>query len=227
MSRLPVKTKEDAIKLRCRGYSLKEIADNLHIAKSTSSLWTRNIKLGKGAQQRLKRKRLFGYYRASLTWRRKREEVTHKYYLSALELMDKINVDCNHSKLYCALLYWCEGGKSINKSAGVRFVNSDPVMIRTFLLLFRKSFKVEEKKFRVLMHLHSYHNEKKQKMFWSKLTDIPENHFNKTFFKANTEKRIRADYPGCIMLSYNDSKVLCEIQAIYRTFSEKMGASVN
>jgi orotate phosphoribosyltransferase-like protein len=54
MSKLPLEIKRKAIALRKRGYSVKEIAEKLHIAKSTSSLWVREIKLNKKAQQRLK-----------------------------------------------------------------------------------------------------------------------------------------------------------------------------
>ncbi len=221
MSRLPIETKEKAFDLRKKGYSVKEIADKLGIAKSTSSLWVRHIKLNKKAQERLKKRRLLPYYKAALRWQKKRAKRKQEYYFSALKIINKIKRDSNHYKVYCALLYWCEGGK--DATHGVRFVNSDPVLIQSFLKLFRSAFNVDEKKFRVLLHLHEYHNEERQKIFWANLTKIPKNQFHKTFYKFHTKKRIREGYPGCAAIYYNDCKIVRELQAIYKAFSKKMG----
>jgi len=188
MCRLPLEIKEKALNLRARGYSIKEIADKLDIARSTASLWVRYVKLNKKAQQRLKRRKLLGYYKTSLRWEKKRAEIEQQYKSVAFKTINKIEKDPIHSKIYCSLLYWCEGGKSYKE--GVRFVNSDPFLISTFLNLLRKSFKINERKFRVLMHLHDYHDEEKQRNFWSKLTEIPESQFLKSFYKKILRKEL-------------------------------------
>lgn len=221
MSRLPLKIKEKALSLRLQGYSVKEIADKLHIAKSTSSLWVRNIKLNKKAQIRLKKRNLLGYYKTSLRWQKKRAREEQEYRSIALKVINRLKKDSNYFKVYCALFYWCEGSK--NTKHGVRFVNSDAALVKTFLTIFRKSFKLDEAKFRVLMHLHEYHNEEKQKFFWSNLTKIPKNQFNRSFLKPHTKKRIRDNYPGCIAVYYNDCRVARELWAIYRVFSKQVG----
>lgn len=218
MTKLPLKIKERAIKLREKGYSVKEIAERLYIAKSTSSLWLRDIKLNKKALTRLKKRRLLGYYKAALRWREKRVKEERKNLFSAKEIVDNIKRDLYHNKLYCSLLFWCEGGKTYK--AGVRFYNSDPILVKTFLNLFRKSFKINEKKFRILMHLHEYHDEEAQKKFWSKLTKIPKSQFNMTFQKPHTKKRIKENYPGCVALYYHDRVIARELRAIYKAFSE-------
>jgi len=221
MSKLPLEIKRKAIALRKRGYSVKEIAEKLHIAKSTSSLWVREIKLNKKAQQRLKQKKLLRYYKSSLTWQKRRKEEEREYSLSAAKIVKQIKKDPNHLKVYCALLYWCEGGKNWKDS--LRFVNSDPSLVRSFLCLFRKAFPVNEKKFRIIMHLHEYHDENKQKKFWSNLTKIPEEQFNKIFWKPHTKKRIKKDYPGCVAIYYYDCKTARKIRAIYKAFAQQLG----
>ena len=218
MIKLPPDIKEKAVSLRKKGYSVKEISDNLGIAKSTSSLWTRDVKLNKRASKRLIGRRLIGYYNAALRWKNKRKEDEKKYKIFAEKIIDKIRKDSNYNKVYCALLYWCEGTKGYKGE--VRFANSDPALIKTFLSLLRSAFKIEERKFRVLMHLHEYHDEQKQKDFWSKLTKIPKNQFHKTFLKSHTQKRIKDDYQGCVAIYYNDCVVAREIKAIYKAFSE-------
>jgi len=221
MEKLPQSIKEKSILLRSKGYSLQEISKTTGIAKATASLWLRDIILGEKAKQRLANRISAGRYRATLIKKEKRirEEKTHEK--TALKIIEGINRDVNHNKLYCALLYWCEGGKSSNE--GVRFINSDPFLVRTFLDLFRKAYNINERKLRVLMHLHSYHNEEEQKEFWSKVTNIPENQFNKTFQKINTGKRVKKDYAGCVAISYHNSTLAREIKAIYKVFSGERG----
>lgn len=217
MSKLLLEIKEKALNLRTKGYSIKEIADILNIAKSTSSLWVRNINLNEKAIERLKKRRLLGYYNATLKWREKRIKEENKYRLSAKGIIKKIKKNDNYAKLYCALLYWCEGGK--RDEVGMRFINSDPSLVKTFLDLLRKSFVIDEKKLHILMHLHKYHNEDKQKNFWSEITGISKTQFYKTFHKPNTEKRIKNNYPGCAVIYYNNCRVARELKAIYKEFA--------
>lgn len=217
MNKLPANTKEKALELRMLGYSIEEISKRLNIAKSTSSLWLRGVKLEKIAIKRLKKRRLMGQQKSALRWREKLTIQKEKNIFLAKEVGDNIKRDIYHNKLYCSLLYWCEGNKG--EREGVRFVNSDPILVRTFLDLFRSSFQIKENKLRALMHLHKYHDEQKQIKFWSDVTKIPENHFHKTFLKDNTEKRIKDDYQGCIAIYYNDCSIAREIKEIYKVFS--------
>ena len=161
MSRLPIETKEKAYSLRRKGYSVKEVSKILNIAQSTSSLWIRDIILNEKAKKRLEQRCLLGHYKSSLRHRLRRLALERKNNSKALVVLRKARKDINHSKIYCALLFGCEGAKSDTKS--VKFINSDPMLVKTFLALLRKSFSVDESKLRALIHLHSYHNERKQK----------------------------------------------------------------
>lgn len=213
--------KEKAISLRLEGYSIKEISDELSISKSTSSIWVKELILNEKAKQRLIGRRLTGYQKAALHWKNKNIEEQQGYQLAADKLINGIEKSEGYCKVFCALLYWCEGGKSHQTSVG--FTNSDPLLIKTFITLFRKSFAVDERKFRILMHLHSYHNEKNQKNFWSDLTGIPEHKFQKTYLKMNSGKRVREGYRGCVSIRYYDAKILKELKAIYNSFCKNIG----
>jgi len=94
--------------------------------------------------------------------RKQRQEKVKIVLDKCRKIVDNVTDSEENRKLACALLYWCEGEK---KGGAVRFTNSDPVMIQTFLNLFRQSFKLDESKFRICLHLHSYHNQQKQKKF--------------------------------------------------------------
>lgn len=216
MKKLPAKIKKEALILRRLGYSIKEISVKLDIAKSTVSLWTHAMKLSKKASKRLQRRKLLGYRKSALRWEEKLKKQKSRNLFLAEEVASSIKRDLYHNKLYCALLYWCEGGKGEDEV--LKFSNSDPILVKTFLNLFRASFPVNDEKLRILMHLHSYHNEQEQKSFWSRITDIPENHFYKTFLKSNTKIRTKENYQGCVTVYYNDRSMAREVRAIYETF---------
>lgn len=127
------------------------------------------------------------------------------------------------AKIHCALLYWCEGGKTKNS---VHFSNSDPALVRTFPKLFREAFSVDESKFRIIVHLHEYHDKQKQEEFWSQVCGIPLDQFTKQFTKKNTGKRKKLDYPGCVAVKYYSSLVLYELKEIYRQYAERLGGVV-
>lgn len=221
MNELPAEIKGTAIKLRKKGYSLKEISDKLNIAQSTSSLWLRGITLNTIAQKRLSRRKFVGQKKAALIWKKKKENERAHDEIAAQEIVDRIPRDSDCCKFYCSLLYWCEGGKS--DKTGLRFTNSDPELIKTFLFLLRQSFEVNEKKFHILMHLHEYHDEQKQKCFWSRITKISESQFYRTYLKLNSAKRIKTNYPGCVTIYYDDCLLARRIKAVYNTFLKNLG----
>lgn len=212
--------KNKAINLRQKGYSFCEISKELNVAKSTVSLWTKDVELNKYARFRLKQRILDGKSHSLNTNRKKREDfLKHILNKDNIEI-NKIYISKEIAKLVCSILYWCEGSK--DKST-VRFTNSDPVMISTFLNFFRKAFETDEEKFRVCMHLHSYHDETMQKKFWMKITGISEAQFIKSYRKDNTGIRQKKDYQGCISIRYHDYIIATEINNFYNIFGIKYG----
>jgi hypothetical protein len=131
----------------------------------------------------------------------------------AADKYKNIRLDKNIYELLCSMLYICEGNTGVE--SGVRFMNSDPYLIRLFLYLLRNSFTIDERKFRVCLHLHGYHNKNSQIDFWSKTTGISIGQFLKPYQKKSTKKRIREGYQGCVSIRYYDNKVGQELQSIY------------
>lgn len=215
--------KKQAIKLRRKGFSMEEIHLTLSISKSTASLWTRNIKLSGRAQKRLVSLGIFGRLKGESVRREKREKLIEEINFRQQGELKKISKSIFLDKLLCSMLYWCEGEKT---TTAMVFVNSDPELVKTFLRLFRSAFKLVETKFHVVVHLHAYHNETKQKQYWSQLTGIPQNQFHKIFWKKNGGKNIRKNYPGCVSIRYYDHKVAKELKQLWKIFSEQNGRVV-
>ena len=212
--------KSKAISLRKQGFSLKEISEDLGIAKSTASLWLRDTVLSANAIKRIESRITKGQIKAAEIKREKTRKLFNEFQAKSDVLVGRTILNIDMIKIICSLIYWCEGGKYSDNF--VQFTNSDPSLMGTFLQLLRQVFMVDEKKFRVCMHLHDYHNEKKQRQFWSMVTEVPESQFIKSYNKPNTGKRIRKGYQGCVQLRYYDAVVSRELLAIAKSFMNKL-----
>lgn len=219
--RRKIKEKLKVIELRKRGYSFSEIVKQVKVAKSSVSEWVRNVPLSDSARKRLLAKIKLGQLISAENKRKQTERILNKYFQEATVEIKGRNLDKITAKIFCSLLYWCEGGK--NHFHGVNFTNSDTRLVKTFLFLLRKSFDLNEKRFSVCVHLHKYHNIKSQLSFWSKVTDIPKGQFIKPFIKPNTGKRIREDYPGCVAIRYHSNDLVRKLLTTAKAFLSKYG----
>lgn len=215
-----------AIKLRRSGYFYAEIASELGLAKSTAYMWTHKEVLEpkqvNALVERLRQNKRRRIKYLAILKRQKREERDRQIQQNAIQIVNASELALNHKRLLCAILFWCEGGKDV--AGGIRFMNSDPEMIRTFLVLLRQSFELDESKFRALVHLHEYHDQQKQLKFWSNLTKIPLGQFNKPYLKPHTGINTREGYPGCISVRYHDGSFGKLLKMIYIEFSKSIGA---
>lgn len=201
------------MELRRQGYSLKELSRRFNIAKSTASLWSRDVVLDKSAEKRLLTVIKRGQF-ISAQKKRARVQVLEEGYLK--EAQEEIQSNSSYDKIICAMIYWCEGAK--NTQQGIAFTNSDPKLVRAFLKLLRKCFALDESKFHPCIHIHSYHSPEKQLDFWSKVTDINKQQFIKPYRKPNTGKRIHQDYQGCISITYHSSDLARRLTAVAKAF---------
>lgn len=209
--------KKQAIELRRAGYSLREISNKLNIAKSTTSLWTHGVQLSARARNRIKGIVLMGRKLSISTKMQKRRDKEKEFEQNARVTITQTSTKNIHDKkLLLALLYGCEGAKS-DRFSRVTFVNSDPKLIAKFIHLFRKTYQVDEKRWRGCLHLHDYHNVNKQKKIWSRITNIPINQFT-VYQKQNTKIRKREHYQGCLSLRYYNSTIAKELYYLYKEF---------
>lgn len=214
--------KTESIKLRQKGYSLKEISQKLNVSKSSVSVWVRDIKLSDSAHKRLLTKVSAGQIESASNKKQRTQNILDGYYNEACFFLKGIKIGTEESRLMCSLIYWCEGGKTDNRM--VQFTNSDPNLIVGFLKLMRESYPIEESKFRACIHLHQYHDKQKQIEFWSGKTKISKNQFIKPYFKKNTGKRIRDNYQGCLQVRYYDANIARQILLLGKAFFNNLGA---
>lgn len=202
--------------MRTKGYSIGEIKSFLNISQSTASLWVRGICLDDQAQKRILGLRKLARERGTATLIGRRLEKIKIVRLNIRKKIHSTTLSILHKLLLCSILYWAEGGKTRGR---VQFINSDPKMIQTFLSLFRSFYPTEEKRFRVCVHLHEYHQKQHVLKYWSKITNIPLTQFTKPYIKPHTGKTIRAGYMGCVRISYYDAQAFYLLQETYKEFS--------
>ena len=208
-----------AIELRKQGYSIKELHKKLGVSKSSISLWVSDVYLSIKAKKRLMQNYTNGQIASQKTIKEKTRQKNIVAQDFANTILPKLELDKNIQAILCSMIYQCEGAKSVK--SGLVFTNSDPNLVASFVYLLRNSFELDENKFRVLMHLHSYHNEKIQKDFWAKITKIPAKQFNRTYLKPTNGIYKKEGYQGCIKLAYHDVVLARKFQSIAKTFMER------
>lgn len=214
--------KQTAISLRKSGHSYEFIAKKLNLSKSTSYTWLKNTNINNTAKNQLIRAQILGRKRGLKQIQYKRK-LNHEKILSSVKIeVSHLELNQNVFKLLCSFLYWGEGEKTSQRLA---FTNSDPVMVKTFLVLFRKAFPVMESKFSAFLHLHDYHVPQTQISFWSKITGIHKSRI-KVYNKPSNHKYSKSGYPGCISVRYHDANLAKIITAFYTEFAKQHGGFV-
>ena len=209
--------------LRRQGLSIQEIAAKLDVSKSTVSLWARDVPLSKAAQRRLVDRSRRGRQKGLLANQERRKLRDKRIFQQAKGIIGTIPQSKEQSALVCALLYWCEGGKT---EGSIQFANADPLLVKTFLHCLRLAFELDEKKFRVCLHLHEYHDVEKQMIFWSQATGIHRTQFLKSYRKPHTGKRKKSDYPGCASIRYHDVTVALTLRSLWYIFGTQIDGGV-
>lgn len=217
----PIETREEVIKLRRKGYSLNELHDKFGVAKGRLSDWLRDVSLPPRAIKRLDHIVRKGRVKAAETNKSRTRRTIERFTSDAMLQLEGLVLDKEYIRLMCALIYYCEGRKSMYDH--LSFTNSDPNLIRTFLKLFRAGFNVNENKLHVCVHLHQYHNPTTTLRFWSRLTGIPLRQFMRPYQKPNTGKRIRNGYNGCAAVSYYDVNMAREVLTLAEAFLKQSG----
>jgi hypothetical protein len=212
---MKIKEKTIALRLRRKGRSIKEIARDLNISKSTISEWTRAIEMTKAGKARIEERQKSARKKSNETLHsRKIERLFHAETQADL-LLSRISYEKNNDMIALAIMYWCEGGKSDNQ---LRFTNSDPNLARAFIVMLCNVFKIERSKIRVCLHVHDYHNETEMLQFWSNAIGISVTQFSKTYKKFSDHKFKKEGYKGCVRISYYDSHLTRVVLSFAKKF---------
>jgi len=180
-----------AISLRKKGTSVKDIAKTLKVAKSSVSLWVRDVKLTSRQLKVLKDKmNSFEVIERRRTSRIYNENIKRKAIMfEAGKEISKIS----HRDLQIIglCLYLGEGSKAQRGAA--KLANSDPAVIKIMMRYFREVCLVPENKFRAHIHTYSHLNAEEAEVYWSNVSGIPRSQFYKTYSKPSIASKGKKD----------------------------------
>lgn len=187
------KEKNKALELRQKGMSVGDIAKRIGIAKSTVSLWCRDIELTPAQTQRLHEK----WVRGSYSGRMKGARMQYRQRLERMAMFQKQGMDLvgklSDRDILVAgtALYWGEGDK---KGRQVKITNSDPKIIKFILKWFKQVCKIGRDRITLYVIINEIHRNRVRKVeeYWSRITGIPRNQFTKTtLIKAKNKKNYK------------------------------------
>lgn len=206
--------REQAIKLRKNGFSYSEILKHIPVAKSTLSLWLHSVGLSKHQKQRLTIKKLEAAQKGAL---RKKELRIARAKLIRREAAEEIKALSDRELfLIGAALYWAEGSKEKEYApgSGVRFSNSDPMLIKIFLLWLLKTCKISRDRIKFEIYLHENRKDfvGKSRKHWAQVTGFSEQDFTHIYFKKGKKKTNRKNtgktYFGQLLVRVRESSTL-------------------
>lgn len=162
--------RDQAIALRQKGLSYREIRRHVPVAKSSLSLWLREVGLARRQIQRLTEKKLAAGRRGG--------RIVHEMRLRRLS--DRLRSADREAKSFLAqgdlwwavgvVLYWAEGGKMKEWRTWTRFefTNMDPVMI-TFMRAWLKRYcGVHDPDVRFRLGIHESADVRGALQFWAR-----------------------------------------------------------
>ncbi|MBI2054288.1 MAG: hypothetical protein HYT36_03060 [Candidatus Staskawiczbacteria bacterium] len=186
--------KNQAIELRKRGLSYREILEIVPVAKSSLSLWLKSVKLARSQKQRLTEKKLAAMKRGWEACHRKRVLLTEKIKKEAKGQIGRLTK--RELWLIGIALYWGEGNKEKDYRPGssVQFSNSDPNMIKTFLKWIIEIIHIPKDDLGFQIYIHENCKERLSQVinYWAICTGFPEEKFiHHIYFKKNKIKTKR------------------------------------
>ena len=221
--------RKGAVKLREKGLTYSEILNEIPVAKSTLSLWLRDVGLAKKQRQKITEKKRRAQLRGAEVKRRQRIKISKKIMEGA-----KLEIGTLRKReawLIGIALYWAEGDKEklYNKctnSSRVAFANSDPRMINLFLRWLNSFCDIDCRDIITTLYLHENSKDRLEevKNYWFKRMGLPTNRFDNVYYKKHkpktNRKNVGQNYYGLVKITVRRSTNLNRringwIQGIY------------
>ena len=191
--------RDKARELRIRGLSYNEIVAQLGVAKSSVSLWVRDIPCPERFAYVHSERRQEGLRRYNGARSARNAAQTETAAAEIGQLTDR------EVLIAGAIAYWCEGSKSKPYARGDRviFTNSDPRLI-LFFLRFLDAAGISRSDLRFCMQIHESADVAAAQRFWIEVTGSKDEQFLRPTLKRHnpktTRKNVGDGYHGCLRI---------------------------
>lgn len=198
--RAKAEARERARELRRQGRTYDEITAELGVARSSVSLWVRDLPRPRRGPERarLMAEARWAPYRRERDMARRRTRLTAASEVGALSGRELFLVGVG--------LCWAEGTKSKpeRRAERVTFTNSDPDMIAVYLA-WLELLGVERERLRFALSIHESADVGAAEVFWADRVGIEVKGLQKTTLKKHNPKTVRKNvgggYRGCLKVT--------------------------
>ncbi len=206
--------KERAVQLRKEGKTYQEIRTLVPVSKSTLSLWLREVGLAKQQAQRITAKKRAAQRKGADAKHEQRLQRMAAVFAEAKKDVPKLS---RHDLWLCGvLLYWGEGSKEKLYRGGqqIDFGNTDPAMIRLFILWLRRIMHVPDELIDLSIYIHESHRTHIDHIsrFWLAIADMPHGIIKYVHYKkhrvATKRHNTREEYRGTLRIRVRKSIAL-------------------
>lgn len=203
-----------AIELRMAGLSYSEILKQVNVAKSTLATWLCSVSLSMPQKQRLTDKKLASALRGALIKKERRIKLTEQIKKEAKSEIGSLSE--RERWLLGVALYWAEGSKekSTHPGLGIRFSNSDPLMVQFFTNWLIEICKIPKNMIEFELYIHENHKNRLPEVtkYWLQFIKPPKEHFKHIYFKKNKiktkRKNVGNSYYGLVRVKVSSSSGL-------------------
>ncbi len=218
-----IKLKSKALHLRKQGESIVVIEKRLKIPRSTLSGWFKNITLNKKQIAKLKHNSEIALNNArknAVVWHNTQKK--HRLEFAeqqALSVLNKIDLSSKETfELALAMLYLGEGSKKNKTCLG----NSDPLILKFFLIGMKKIYNIDSTKIRYALHLRADQNPQEMKKYWSKELNATIERFTQVSIDQRTVgKPTYPNYKGVCVVNCCTVAIQRKLVYLSRRFCEK------
>jgi len=213
--------KHEAIELRRKGLSIREIENKLKVSRSTLSIWLRKINLTRKQKEIMQAKRLNGLAKArgkaALYHKEKKRQRLDLAQRRARQVLADIDIkEKNVLKLALSMLFAGEGFKVAEETS---LGNSDPRIVKVFLKLLDIVYGVNKNRLRLYLHLRADQGVIYETNYWSNVLEIEAEYFKiAPVDKRTVGKKTYSGYHGVCVVRYYDVSIKRELLEIANNF---------
>jgi transposase len=179
-----------ALELRRKGISIKKIAKIVGVSVSSISYWCRSIELTEKQKAKLNKRTANIKHLRRLARLSHLEKVARVRKITKEAILEVKILKERELFLTGLALYWAEGFKSAQEQR-LGFCNSDPRMIKFMVKWFKKSLKIKTEDFILRTEFNVIHKDREDEIkdYWAKITGLPLDQFEKSFYQHSVWKR--------------------------------------
>jgi len=167
--------REEAVELRKKGKSVGEIANLLHISKSSASIWVRHVELTDDQKTKLSEQNPFNSGH-SIEIRKRRNDAIKKSWenkrMNFQQMGEQDAAKGNHLHMQGCMLYWGEGTKRRNACI---MINTDPDLLKHFIRFLIECYDISPNDIKFVVKSFKDHNISSEDtaLYWSDTLGLP------------------------------------------------------